>query len=530
MPLVNRLSLLVILSSLAVLAACGGGGGSHINPTPPPSGGFSPSSLSGTYVFSTAGADTNGNFLTMVGTLNANGSGGITGGVVDIDDSGFSIPVVKGVAITGGRYSLTPDGRGQVRLSAKTPFGNSIGLDFVLVSSSHGAVTEFDGNGTGSGALDLQSSVTQAQLAGSYAFSFSGIDTSGSPLATVGSVTLDSSGNISAGIQDFNDSNAFTSLTPSGSVTPGSAGAPGTATLTTTGILGALTFDVYPVDSTHLKFIQTGGSTLLSGDAFTQKGASLPTTPTTFAFVMSGAVVSNGALAPLAVGGLMPIDGVSAITGGTVDVNDNGNAALGQSFNGSYAALGSGGRTAFTVSGFSVATQFVGYPTASAGLQMLESDGVGFLAGVAFAQSSPVPSLQASQGYGMNLSAANLSAGVEEDDIAEFTTTSSGFSGQIDINDSGSNQISGQRYSGTYTLDSPATGRGEFTSTQYNSGIFYAVDSSTLLFLDAGDNIGLVGTGIFELQNAGAQPALASQHAMVLPRPLPHGNRRQGNK
>jgi hypothetical protein len=522
MPSVNRLFSLLVVSSLAVLAACGSGG-SHTNPTPPPTGGFTPASLNGTYVFSTSGVDASGNSLVMVGTFAANGSGGITGGTVDMSDPAFSPATVK-VSITGGKYSLTADGRGQASLSANTPFANSIGVDLVLVSSSHGSIAEFDGNGTGGGTLDLQTSAT---FSGSYAFNLSGIDAGGSPLATIGSFTLGSGGTFSSGIQDFNDVGAFTSFALTGSVSPGSGGAPGTATLTTTGALGSLTFDVFPVGSTDLKFIETGGSALLSGDAFAQQAASLPTTATTFAFVMSGVVITTGA--PLALGGLMPIDGVSAISGGTVDLNDNGSAVIGQGFNGSYAAPGTGGRTVITVGGFSVATQFVAYPTASAGLQMLESDGTGLLGGVALAQSSPPASLQSSQGYAMNLSAFNLSAGAEEDDIAEFTTTSSAFSGQIDINDVG--QISsGQPYSGNYTLDSPATGRGEFTQSNYNLGVFYAVDSSTLLFLDAGDSIGLVGTGTLQLQNAGAQAALASQHALVMPRPLPHGNRRLQGK
>ena len=518
MPSVNRLFSLLVISSLAVLAACGSGG-SHTNPTPPPSGGFNPSSLNGTYVFSTTGTDSGGNFLAMVGTFAANGSGSITGGTVDMSDAAFSPATVK-VSITGGKYSLTADGRGQATLSAHTPFASSIGVAFVLASSSHGSIAEFDGNGTGSGTLDLQTSAT---LSGSYAFNLSGIDAGGNPLATVGSFTLGAGGAIT-GIQDFNDVGAFTSSALTGAVTPGSSGAPGTATLTTTGALGSLTFDVFPVGSTDLKFAETGGSALLSGDAFAQQTASLPTTATTFAFVMSGVGVTTGA--PLALGGLMPIDGVSAISGGTVDLNDNGSAALGQAFNGSYTAPGTGGRTVITVSGFSVATQFVAYPTASAGLQMLESDGTGLVGGVAVAQSSPPASLQASQGYAMNLSAFNLSAGAEEDDIAEFTTTSTAFSGQIDINDVGQTN-SGQPYSGNYTLDSPASGRGEFTQSNYNLGVFYAVDGSTLLFLDVGDTIGLVGTGTLQLQNAGAQAALASQHVLVVPRPLPHGNHRQ---
>src|SRR4029077_4417160 len=93
MPSVNRLLSVLIVSSLAALSACGSGG-SHINPTPPPTGGFSPASLNGTYVFSTLGSDAvNGSLLAIVGTFTANGSGGITGGTVDMNDSGFSAPV-----------------------------------------------------------------------------------------------------------------------------------------------------------------------------------------------------------------------------------------------------------------------------------------------------------------------------------------------------------------------------------------------------------------------------------------------------
>jgi hypothetical protein len=516
MPSVNRLfSVLIVVSSLAVLSACGSGG-SHINPTPPPTGGFTPASLNGTYVFSTLGSDAvNGSLLAIVGTFTANGSGGITGGTVDMNDSGFSAPV-RGLAITGGKYSVTSDGRGQATLSARTPFANSIGLDFVLASKSHGAITEFDANGSGSGSLDLQSSVTQAQLAGSYAFNFSGIDTGGNPLATVGSVTLDSAGNISAGVQDFNDANVFSSQPiVSGSV---SVGAPGAATLATNGTFGVLSFDVYPVDSTHLKFIEVSGGVLLSGDAFTQQGAALPTTPTTFVFTMAGT-------GPLAVGGFMPLDGAGTISGGLVDINNAGTVtSTPLSFSGNYAASGTvGGRTLFNVSGFSVAAQFVAYPTTGAGLQLLESDGAGLLGGMALAQQSGA-SLSASQGYGLGLSAANANS--EEDDIAEFTTTSNTATGIIDINDQGT-LSSDQKFNSNYTLDSPATGRGELTSNVFN-GVFYAVDSSTLLFLETDSN--QVGTGIFELQNSGAQAAVASQHALVMPKPMPHSSRTQRGK
>ena len=156
----------------------------------------------------------------------------------------------------------------------------------------------------------------------------------------------------------------------------------------------------------------------------------------------------------------------------------------------------------------------VAYPTTSAGLQMLQIDGGGILDGVALAQSAGA-TLASSQGYGLGLAAINIggfSGAFEEDDIAEFATTNGGFSGLIDVNDEGSLSFD-QKLSGSYTLDSPATGRGIFTSNALN-GVFYAVDSSTVLFLET-DNI-QVGTGSFELQTPGASATAAVSRATVL--------------
>ena len=86
MSLRNRIILPLALLSLAALAACGGSGNNTINPTPPPSGGFSSSNLNGTYVFSVGGIDSQGAPYALLGTFTANGQGGITGGAVDVND------------------------------------------------------------------------------------------------------------------------------------------------------------------------------------------------------------------------------------------------------------------------------------------------------------------------------------------------------------------------------------------------------------------------------------------------------------
>jgi len=512
MSLRNRLVLPMALSTLALLAGCGS---SSNKATPPPTGGFSKSDLSGTYVFSTTGSDANGAPTSMAGTFSANGNGGIAGGTLDINDAEFTAPAT-GLSITGGTYTVSVDGRGQATLSVTTPFGNSVIVDFVLTSKSHGLITEFDNNGSGSGTLDIQSAATQAQLVGSYAFTLSGIDSNGNlPFGTVGSFTLGADGIITSGVEDFNDTGfAYTNLTLSGTVLPQATGAPWVATLTAVDSsdvspFGTLTFDVYAVDATHLKFVEAdnfqNGFPLLAGDAFTQQGASIPSSATTYVFTMAGGTQNSG---PLTVGGVLPIDGAGAVSGGYIDINDAGTTTTAPlSFGGSYAASGSvGGRTLFNLSGFQVASQFIAYPTTNAGLQVLESDSAGFLSGVAIPQSSST--FASGQGYGMNVSGFNS---VEEDDIAEFTTTSTGFSGLVDLNDEGQALSFDKTLTGTYQIDSPPSGRYDFVSPAFD-GELYVVDSSTALFVEL--DATQVGIGTVQLQNE-TQSARASR--LILP-------------
>jgi hypothetical protein len=522
MSLRNRLVLPIILFSLAVLAGCGSGSGVTI-PVGPPSGSFSNSDLNGTYVFSVTGSDFNYAFLTTVGTLTANGSGGITGGTVDMNDPTFSAPVI-GQPITGGTYTITSDGRGQATLTTSTPFGSSIAVDFVLTSNSHGLITEFDGNGTGSGTLDLQSAVTQGQITGSYAFNITGISsinttTGAQPtLATVGAFTLDGSGNITSGVEDFNNggiSIGETDLTiTSGSVSL--ATVPGTASLTTT-IGGApitYTFDVYPVDSTHLKFIGTDSFPIFVGDVFTQSSS----IPTTNVFTVAG--IDLGLQGPFTAAGLIVTDGTSAITSAsTEDINDAGSAFQVTSFSGTYTAL-SGGRSVLTLNGFANGTsgstgnyQFAAYPS-SGGLQLLEIDNGGITDGIAYPQTSTT--VTSGQGYGFNLTGINTNG--EEDDIAEFTNSSGTFTGIVDSSDQTPQGILSsldQKFVSAYTADTTINGRGVITATTNAFNLVtYTVDASTSVFVEV--DSGQVGLGSFGQQTPTAKSNVAAMHLAAL--------------
>src|SRR5208283_3800017 len=103
-------------------------------------------------------------------------------GTVDVLDP---TPLVAPGSSIGNNstYTISQDGRGFARLFI-TPTGGTafeVDIDFVLTSSSHGLIIRYDGNGTGSGTIDLQPNpVTLGNVA--YAFSLSGSDFNDSPL------------------------------------------------------------------------------------------------------------------------------------------------------------------------------------------------------------------------------------------------------------------------------------------------------------------------------------------------------------
>ncbi len=520
-------ALLVALSALTFLVACGG---SSPKVTPPPSGGFSDSNLSGTYVFSSSGVDSSGAFLTMVGTLAANGSGTITGGTVDI--TGLEISAAQ-QGITGS-YKITADGRGQLRFGVTVTVPTSIGtgtttksdsfvMDFVMTSNSHGLITEFDGQGTGSGTIDLQSTVSQAQLAGSYAFGVSGVgnNSTAAPIAAAGAFTLDSSGAVTTGQEDINNAGAYSGA-PSSIATTSTLTLSGTtpgASFVVAGV-DTFTFDVFPIDNTHLKLIETDGILLTSGDVYTQ-GTSIPTGQ--LVFTMAGENIS--AQTPLDSGGWLT-NNSGTISAGLEDFNDGGTPNTTNSVGGSIAPV-TAGRSVFSLTGFVNGAandvpgtySFAAYPFTAGGVngvQLLEIDNGGITSGTAYAQTATA--LAASQGFGLNLGGINLSLGVEEDDIAEFTTTSTGFSGIVDLNDDGVSTTFDKAISTSSFTAPDGNGRGQ-AITNFFSFNFYTVNSSTYLLLEL-DN---TQVGTFEQQSASGTTG-AAQPAASLMRPVLHAH------
>jgi len=508
---------LAAITSIVLMVACGSSSPiTTINPN-----GFSDSSLNGTYVFSSQGADAGGYPLAVAGTLVANGKGSITGGTMDVIDPGFtSIPAQAAQAITGGSYTVGTDGRG--RASLTTSAYGTYTLDFVLTSTSSGLVTEFDGHGTGSGTLDLQAAVPGLnQLAGPYAFSLAGSDSIGNPFATAGAFTLNSSGSIigGEGVEDFNDNGAVINESLSGVATLGSGTGPGQIALTTTSF--ALTYDFYPIDATHLKLIETDYKDFLAGDVLT----ATESTVGTMVFTMAGGTSTTS----VANGGLMTYN--ANTVKGSEDVNTDGTVLTQVGFTGNVGAPGLvGSRVVVPLNNFVPATQWVIYPY-TGGLLMLETDSSAVTLGAAYPQSAT--SFTAPASYGLNLTGANGANGVSEvDDIAQFNATTAvspatNMTGVLDENVMGSLAFDEPLNPGTYTPDSPATGRGLIVATTngtYLGGLtleYYTVNDSTVLFIEVDQ--GQLALGTFVAQSS-VQPVggARSRGATVHPTVRPH--------
>src|SRR6476646_1868648 len=471
MPVNKRFPLFIAAAiALVTIAGCGGSSVSF----PPPQGTFTNANLNGPFAFSYTGSDAGG-FLAVAGSFVADGSGHITSGTQDINSGA----AVSTNVASSGTYLVRSDGRGTITLNS--PAGNST-LDFVIVAGGHALVTRFDNRATGSGTIDQQttSAFSNAALAGSFAFTLSGIDTNAAvPFAMGGVFTSNASGTLTAGLDDSNDNGLVVTNDPmTGSIPVASTGR-GTATLNTS--RGALTFAYYVVDPNHLKVVGTSIFPALGGEAFRQTGPfSNASVSGPFAFTIAGADLLNGA--PFAAGGVLTSDGAGNITAGIEDFNDAGVITTNATFTGTY-ALAATGRGTLTLTTTAGTFSFVMYPS-SGGVLVLEVDVRFLTSGAALQQQTTAFTSGSLQGtYGMNFTGATTSS--ELDSMAEFTADGvNKVTGIIDLNNSGAITF-GQPLSGTF--NAAANGRTTMplqTSLGTQNMVVYLVNANRALFIE----------------------------------------------
>ena len=334
----TKLLLGVTLAFLLAAVACGGGT-TVINPT----GTFNNSSLSGTYVYSFAGTDTNGDYR-EAGVFTADANGNITTGSDDFAQGGS-----LATNATTGTYSIASDGTGTLTLVFPGTAG-SITLAISMLSTSSLHLIEADTFANGAGSAEKQDTTTATTLpSGTFVFRLQRASSISGSSAAVGALNL--SGGSITGNDDVIRAGTPQQLTLSGTVVAPSSNGRGTLALTDS---GAVTTNLvyYVVNASTLRFLQSDGAALALGRAEAQSATAVSASWLNggFAFGSSGDTASNHGGAQTV--GAFTTDGNGNITAGAYDSQQDSVAASNVSFTGNYTIASNGrAQVSFTPAG-----------------------------------------------------------------------------------------------------------------------------------------------------------------------------------
>src|SRR2546422_6426091 len=497
----SRLLASATLLLALTMAACGG---SSFTPPPPPGNGpFSNASLSGSYAFTMTGNDANGFFFMRAGSLVADGKGNFTG----IEDVNSGQGLFTAIAFNG-TYTVGGDGRGTMTANA----AGTTTYRLTVVSNTKALIIQNDSFSTASGNLTAQNTAAfNAGLGGDYAFDFSGVDSSLNPLSIVGAFTANT--NLFQNFEtDMNDAGSPTqNVVTNGnfsSVDPTTGR--GTASIQTT--LGNLTFAYYIVSATRAFFISTnpGATPAVSGTISTQQppvggfasGAFLGD----YSFLISGSSPSGG----IGDAGRFHADGVSAISAGVLDENDNGQVTPqpgGLSFSGTFTNVDLFGRSTITLNTSPMATFVFYLISPQSAVMQGTASGIVSNGSIQAQSGGPFSNASLKSHFALNMTGTgktqiNVNPG-RFDLIGDLAFDGAGnITGAEFTNDQSTVVIPGNvSVTGTYTL--AANGRGTLTLMP-NGGraLHFAIhvpDTSTIYL--QGTDMGAVIVGIASNQN-----------------------------
>jgi len=283
-----------------------------------------------------------------------------------------------------------------------------------------------------------------------------------SSYSLAGAVTINASGAVVTGEQDFNNSFGTTSPQPAGDTITGGTltwlnAAAGQATLTLNtsnsalGVKGVETLGVQFVNPNHAFIIQFDGTATSSGSM------DLQTLPSAlnggYAFTFSELNDRSNELSVF--GGIFSVSGTT-LSNGLVDSDNAGVVTMGKVFNGTISAPDSFGRGTITGTGIAGAINY--YIVTPEAIRIVDVDGADCGMGSAFGQG-------ASAGAFSNKSLGSSVFGIQEIGVAAagmFTTVpgSGTFQGIADIDDGGAIQYAAI-IRGVYSI--PSDGYGSLT-------------------------------------------------------------------
>jgi hypothetical protein len=221
-------------------------------------GAFSNPGISGKYVFDVSGVDANvpAAAISIVGQIQTDGSGNVSGGTIDVNDGAAAAPsgplaVPKSIYAVDNNTNGTTFGRGTIII-------NGINFVFYVVDNTRFKLMEIDTGATlGEAVLQTGTIPTQTSnfIAGNFAFLIGGSSVLGTmgPLTRAGRFTTDGSGNLSNIFLDDNNFGSRHSTSPS-SISNASYAIDTTASIVGSG-RGRLTFqDSSLADSINFVF------------------------------------------------------------------------------------------------------------------------------------------------------------------------------------------------------------------------------------------------------------------------------------
>jgi hypothetical protein len=499
----------LVFCLLIMLVACGG---SSTPPTPPPNpnnAGFSNASLNGTYVYRVSGSTASSNAFAAVGVFVADGSGHITSGQQDKNDSVTGINGGGSTPTLTGTYSVGVDGRGQATFNYSN--GSSNTFEFVLSSTSKGRLIGFTSLQVATGVIEKQASPTPTTLGGTYVLRLDGSANNGATAwSRMGQLTASGGSGTASAVLDENLAGTFTATIPTSSGSfnfSGSAGR-GTMTLATAsgglgGTGGTFQFVFYVVDSTRVEVLSIDAASQLAGYANAQSGSfSTANVAGTYVFGISG--LSNaGSIAEV---GQFTLDGTGLVSTGLEDAAENGAYTPSLSFSsGSYTldASHAGRFTATVNESISGTTRTLNlvmwFSTAGNAFMMTTTSSTNNTAvpllETGLVQVQPAtPSNSTLNGpgacgstegcYALNLSGATFSGGLAM--TGQLAASGSGtFTGLEDFN-LGGTPVSGSSASGGYSFASNGRGTGTIGGTPV---VLYPADGNTVYLMSTDGSV-----------------------------------------
>lgn len=388
----------------------------------------------------------------LVATVTTGGTA--TGGVTVT----FTAQTVSGAtgSFTGGSNTAMVTTSANGEATSPTFSANGTAGTYTVTATVPGA--------TSPATFTLTNTAAMASFSGAFSFFAAGTDVKDSKTyALAGSVTIDSSGTVTGGVQDFNNGHGLTSPQPSGDTITGgslsvnSTTGEGTLTLITNNSnLGTETLAIDIVNNSHALIAEFDGDATSNGTIDLQTSQS--TEPSgSFSFAVQGKDSDSNAIAS---GGVFTV--TSGALSGTIDVDDDGNSTRGTAFTGTFsapdAATGRG-----TIDNSSLGVHVNYYVVGPEVIRVIVVDSDDYAAGSAFGQGSSAGVLSSTPLVFEDSGTPAVGFVI----VGVFTpdTSASTFTGTADVNFYGNFFFEGD-VSGTINIDSNCYGTLKFTSGQ----------------------------------------------------------------